>query len=264
MSLLSNWLNADLFSVLRDKVNAIVTAVNPLAGGATGQYLAKVNGTDFNSHWITPPFDAFITSSVTSNTIDYSGNKTFTVASGLTIKKGNRLRAASLANLSNFIEGEVVSYSTTTLVIKPDVIGGTGTLIDWTISLGSGATIYRKIYTNAFSAITFTGGTATINSQNSHIRKGNGIINLSFQINFTSTSGFPSSQVTLTLNSELVASSVGTGSNNIGSAVVGNAVYPFNIYYEEGDLAMSIVSGNSGADIPSGTHNIIGNIVYAY
>jgi len=48
MALLQNWLNTDLFSAMRDKVNAIVTAVNNLAGGAVGFHPVKASSTDFN------------------------------------------------------------------------------------------------------------------------------------------------------------------------------------------------------------------------
>jgi hypothetical protein len=44
------------------------------------------------------------------------------------------VRATSAANAANFMEGVVSSYSSTTLAVAVDTIGGTGTLADWTIT----------------------------------------------------------------------------------------------------------------------------------
>ncbi|TDH35732.1 hypothetical protein E2A64_10370 [Pseudohoeflea suaedae] len=65
-----------------------------------------------------------------------TGTKTFTIAEtnrgwGL----GARLRAASDADGANFMEGVVTAYSGTTLELNVDIVGGSGTLADWTINL---------------------------------------------------------------------------------------------------------------------------------
>lgn len=52
MSLLPNWLNSDLFSVLRDKYNNLNSSYNGLAGGSTDQILAKNSNGDFDYKWI--------------------------------------------------------------------------------------------------------------------------------------------------------------------------------------------------------------------
>lgn len=62
-----------------------------------------------------------------------TGSKAFTVASGLAFVAGQRVRAVSAANSANYMEGLVASYSTTTLTVTVDVVGGSGTLADWTI-----------------------------------------------------------------------------------------------------------------------------------
>lgn len=38
---------------IRDKINTIIPRLLP-TGGTTGQILSKVNGSNFNTHWITP------------------------------------------------------------------------------------------------------------------------------------------------------------------------------------------------------------------
>lgn len=51
MALLSSLLNGDLFSAIRDKVNAIVSTVNLLGGGTAGQAIKKNSSNDFDFSW---------------------------------------------------------------------------------------------------------------------------------------------------------------------------------------------------------------------
>ena len=71
--------------------------------------------------------------STTSLAIEVA-SKAFTVAASLGYVTGMRVRATSAANAANFMEGTVTSYSSTTLTVAVDTIGGTGTLADWTIT----------------------------------------------------------------------------------------------------------------------------------
>jgi hypothetical protein len=65
--------------------------------------------------------------------------KVFTTQNGLAYN-GARVRAASAANLNNFMIGPA-TYSGTTLTITVDQIGGSGTYADWLFSVaGTGAT----------------------------------------------------------------------------------------------------------------------------
>lgn len=73
--------------------------------------------------------------SATSRAIG-TGAKAFTVAeTGRGWGVGARLRASSDADGANFMEGVVTAYSGTSLTISVDLVGGSGTLDDWTISL---------------------------------------------------------------------------------------------------------------------------------
>jgi len=63
-----------------------------------------------------------------------AGSKAFTVASGLSFKSNQRVRAFSLASSANFMSGTLTSYSSTTLTLSIDTIGGSGTLTDWQIA----------------------------------------------------------------------------------------------------------------------------------
>lgn len=59
--------------------------------------------------------------------------KVFTTQTGLAYN-GARVRAASAANLANFMEGRS-TYSGTTLTMTCDLIGGSGTFADWLFSV---------------------------------------------------------------------------------------------------------------------------------
>ena len=71
--------------------------------------------------------------STTSLAIEVA-SKAFTVAASLGYVAGMRIRATSAANAANFMEGTVTTYSSTTLTVAVDTIGGTGTFGDWTIT----------------------------------------------------------------------------------------------------------------------------------
>lgn len=86
--------------------------------------------------------------STTSLAIEVA-SKSFTVAAGLGYIVGQRVRATSAANAANFMEGVVSSYSSTTLAVAVDTIGGTGTLADWTIT----GLICAQIQSNGFGGV---------------------------------------------------------------------------------------------------------------
>lgn len=94
----------------------------------------------------------YVATSATSLAIA-TGSKAFTLAQAATAYSvGARVRAASLATPTNFMEGLVTAYSGTTLTVLVDTIGGSGTLDDWNINLagepgadgagGGGSSIY--------------------------------------------------------------------------------------------------------------------------
>lgn len=85
--------------------------------------------------------------STTSLTIG-TGSKVFTTQSNLAYVVGSRLRAASNATPTNYMEGIVTAYSGTSLTISSDTVGGSGTAADWNLTIGGGSGV-------------FTGGTLT-------------------------------------------------------------------------------------------------------
>jgi len=65
-----------------------------------------------------------------------TGTKAFTgVATTLGYTIGQRARAASAADTTNWMEGRVTGYSGSTLTLSVDVVGGSGTFADWSINV---------------------------------------------------------------------------------------------------------------------------------
>lgn len=66
-----------------------------------------------------------------------TGSKVFSYAnqSNLGIALGTRVRSSNTAAPANFIEGQVISVSATSMTIDCDTIGGGGTFNDWTIGI---------------------------------------------------------------------------------------------------------------------------------
>lgn len=71
----------------------------------------------------------------TSSLVIGTGSKSFTIAAGKQFSFGQFLIATSDADPTNYMHGQVSSYSGTTLVINVLDVGGSGTFADWTISV---------------------------------------------------------------------------------------------------------------------------------
>jgi hypothetical protein len=76
----------------------------------------------------------YTATSTTSLLIEVA-SKEFTTQAGLAYTVGARARASSAAGPTNYVEGLVSGYSSTTLTINVDRIGGSGTKTDWNINL---------------------------------------------------------------------------------------------------------------------------------
>lgn len=70
--------------------------------------------------------------STSSNSIE-TGAKTFTTQANKTFSAGQFIMAVDSSNNANYMFGQVTSYSSTTLVIDSQVIGGSGTKTSWSI-----------------------------------------------------------------------------------------------------------------------------------
>lgn len=87
-----------------------------------------------------------VTTSTTSLAIG-TGSKVFTVASsGLDLTVGQRIKATSDADPTNYMLGTITSYSGTTLTVNVTTVGGSGTLADWTIKSYNSANVCGIVY----------------------------------------------------------------------------------------------------------------------
>lgn len=71
----------------------------------------------------------------TSTVVIGTGAKSFATQAGLAYIVGSRVRVASSAAPSTFVEGVVTDYTATTLTLSVDRTGGSGSLSSWNISL---------------------------------------------------------------------------------------------------------------------------------
>ena len=116
--------NADAFlgalPTMQSEINAFITAL-PTA----------VNGIDYNG------------TSTTSLTVG-TGNKTLTTQTGKNFQIGQSVRVASTASPSNYMDGQVTAYDSSTgaMTVAVASVGGSGTLAAWTISLAVTAGSY--------------------------------------------------------------------------------------------------------------------------
>jgi hypothetical protein len=76
------------------------------------------------------------TASTTSLAIA-TGSKAFTISAGLGFNVGDFVLCTSNADTTNYMHGQIASYSGTTLTVTVSNIGGSGTKSDWTIRLSS-------------------------------------------------------------------------------------------------------------------------------
>ena len=74
------------------------------------------------------------TASTTSLAIA-TGSKAFTISAGLGFNVGDFVLCTSNANTTNFMHGQIASYSGTTLTVTVAGIGGSGTKSDWKIRI---------------------------------------------------------------------------------------------------------------------------------
>jgi hypothetical protein len=80
------------------------------------------------------PGSAYLATSTTNMLIGLGG-KTLTTQALLSYVAGARVRVTSASNLSNWMEGQVTSYSGTTMAFTCDKFSGAGNPIDWNINV---------------------------------------------------------------------------------------------------------------------------------
>lgn len=103
---------------------------------AGSQGIQGVQGADGNTGLTGANGASYAATSTTSLAIG-TGSKVFASQAGLAYVAGSRVRAASAANTSNYMEGICTAYNSGTgsLTIDVAITGGSGTYADWNFSL---------------------------------------------------------------------------------------------------------------------------------
>jgi hypothetical protein len=128
--------NATYWTVLAAKGDAATVAVGAVTTGVGGSPAAVTNsGTSGAAvlNFTIPVAQGYGGTSTTSLAIANAVTRVFTTQAGLGYN-GSRVRAASASAPTNYMEG-VCTYSGTTLTMTVDSIGGSGTKIDWVLSI---------------------------------------------------------------------------------------------------------------------------------
>lgn len=102
------------------------------------QYYSKASGVWGTPISLTGPQGPAGASAVATSATSLAlgtGTRVFTTQGGLAYTVGTRIRAASTAAPSNYMEGIVASYSGTTLTVTMGRFLGAGTFADWAISI---------------------------------------------------------------------------------------------------------------------------------
>lgn len=95
----------------------------------------------------------------TANLLIGTGSKAFTgTQAGKSWVVGMWVIAASAANVANFMVGQITAYSGTTLTVNVTLVGGSGTLADWVISITAPAGAFAAVTRTLTAAGLVTGG----------------------------------------------------------------------------------------------------------
>ncbi len=125
--------------------NLYITVDKILGSGTSASWLINLTSLPYTAS--SASGDTYVGTS-TNNTTIATGNKSFTITTGLSYTRGVRTRLASNAATTNYMEGNVVSYNSTTgaLVIYIDITGGAGTYNDWNVNIGGANPIAGDSY----------------------------------------------------------------------------------------------------------------------
>jgi len=102
----------------------------------------------------------YLATSTTSLAIG-TGSTAFTTQAGLAYGAGARVRAASAADGTNYMEGLATAYSGTTLTINVTATGGSGVHADWNINL-AGQPGTNGAGSGTVTSVAFSGGVVTV------------------------------------------------------------------------------------------------------
>lgn len=161
------------------------------------------------------------TSSSTSLAIG-TGSKTFTALAGGIQQVGQYIIAASAADVTKWMAGQITSYNATTgqLIVNVTAVSGAGTFADWVISITPPGNI------GTLSAVSFTGSGADLTANTTPLNRLVNATGASMLIGRISGSGAGAwSQITLGANLSMSAGgvlSVSSGTATLGAGDYGD------------------------------------------
>jgi hypothetical protein len=112
----------DAFNNATSAAEDAETALNAAQSASDSASIAAVSATG-------------LTATSTSSLAIGTGSKAFTVPIGKSFVPGIRVTAVNPSNPAQYMSGTVTSYSGTTLTVTVDIVGGSGTVATWNISV---------------------------------------------------------------------------------------------------------------------------------
>jgi hypothetical protein len=124
-----NWVINSISTSLSD----IASSIDAAAASASAA-LSSANAAAASAAQAAQQANTLTATSTTSLAIG-TGSKTFTTQSGEQFLAGQFVTIAQNGTPSNYMYGQVTSYSTTQLIVNVTTANGSGTIADWLISL---------------------------------------------------------------------------------------------------------------------------------
>lgn len=126
-------------SALTTSVNAAASSANAASTSATAAASSATAGASSATAAASSATSAAATSTALAGTGSTTslaigtGAKAFTISAGLAFTVGDFILCTSNSGTTNFMHGQIASYSSTTLTLTSANVGGSGTKSDWTI-----------------------------------------------------------------------------------------------------------------------------------
>lgn len=114
-------------------IESINAAVSAAQAAQTAAELAETNAETAEAN--AEAYQQGLTATSTTSLAIEVASKTFTIQASKAFEAGQYILAVDNGNSANWMFGQVTSYSGTSLVMDSQVIGGSGTIADWTISV---------------------------------------------------------------------------------------------------------------------------------
>ena len=199
-------LNAGDVVTMYWQADVVGTRIETLPAG-TSPVLPESPAVAINTYSLAQVGIGYYNETSATSTLIGTGSKTFTVtipATSTAFTVGTRVRVAYAITPSNFMEGVITAFTTTSMTVNVDAIGGSGTYANWTISVAGIAGSNGVTSLAAGTGISLSGSTGAVTVTNTApdqtvaIASGTGISVTGTYPSFTVTNTSPSSGGTVT------------------------------------------------------------------